>query len=76
MKEPSLRRAPDSAKRNPAQDSKPFLKITSLPAVMVKFGAEMLKKMLPTQDTRTRAWVVATFGTVIDACLLYTSRCV
>ena len=38
-----------------------------LVAVIVKFGRDTLKKMLPTQLARMRALVVATFGTVTDA---------
>ncbi len=70
-KEPSLRRARNTANSDSAQGSKPFLKIRSVVAVIVKFGAEMLKKMLPTQETRTRAPVVATLGTVIVALPLF-----
>ena len=34
------------------------------PGVMVKLAFEMSKKMLPTQATRTRAWVVGALGMV------------
>lgn len=63
--------APVDRRRSPVQGSKPSAKITSLVAVIEKFGAEMLKKMLPTQDTRTRACVVVTFGTVMFALPLF-----
>ena len=69
-KPPVGRLFPGITQRLP-QGSKSFAKITSLTAVIVKFGAEMLKKMLPTQETRTRAWVVETLGTVMFALPLF-----
>src|SRR6185369_17345214 len=38
-----------------------------LPGVIVKFGSEILKKMLSMASTLTRAVVVGTFGTIIVA---------